>query len=202
MSPKQQAYLGDMLGQFYLELTDGLTIKTISYEAGKKILDGLIDARRLKMMGRNYTLPAGVSLVAHPGRGKPRERTPTRQPMPDVPQGYYAIPGDGDIDFYFVKDGKKDGYKFVKRVVGGHVDMPVNYKTARLVLKAIMDFGLREAGLLYATKIKHCMHCNKHLTKFASRVMGKGRTCAGQRGQGGDWDAIQLGHENEVFDDE
>jgi hypothetical protein len=181
-------------------LPNGLTPATIEYGPGKKYLDALIDARRLEATGQQYTLPSG--LVRDPRKNEPKERTPTRQPMPDVPQGYYAIPGDGDIDFYFVKDGKKAGYKFVKRVVGGHVDMPVNYKTARLVLKAIMAFGLEEAGMLYATKIKHCMHCNKHLTKFASRVMGKGRTCAGQRGQGGDWDAIQLGHENEVYDDE
>lgn len=193
LSDGQQSYLGDLLGQFYLTLDGEVTVQTIGYVDGKRILDGLIDARRLKTMDRPFSFPPGVSMMPHPPKAK--ERTPTRPPLPDVPDGRYAIPdetGNNDLRFYRVKHGKKAGQIFVDEIIGGHVDQAVSYKASRPILQAILDLGPDVAGILYSQETKDCYNCGIHLTKMASRELCLGPDCADAKGLGEEWRALDV----------
>jgi hypothetical protein len=213
LSEGQQRYLSVLLRQLHVELLDGATPETVSYKVGKPIIDGLVDARRSKAMGRNYQLPAGVVQLANPTRGQPKTRRPTQKPIPDVPEGYYAIPtlldddGVNDLLFFRVKrpqNGQWAGRTFVDQVIGGKPEHGLRDGLgARLVLQAILDFGPENASILFATKLKHCRKCNIHLTRKASRVLLYGPECADQVGLGADWRELDnaYGHAN-AEDDE
>jgi hypothetical protein len=225
LSERQQVLLSDLLHQLHVELLDGATPETVSYQVGRSVIDVLVDARRSKAMGRNYRLPAGVVQLANPTRGQPKTRTPTqRKPMPDVPEGYYAIPalrgknniklGDGVNDLFFFRvkrptEGNWSGRIFVDQVIGGRPDhglldsLTSQGIGARQVLQAILDFGMDDAGVLFATTLKHCRKCNIHLTRKASRVLMYGPECAEQEGLGAEWRELDnaYGHAN-AEDDE
>lgn len=199
MSENQQKYLDDLLHLFGLKLEGDLAPETISYEAGHPILSALIAARRHKTMGQDYEFPPGVVVLSNPDKGKPKERVSSIQAnLPDVPQGYYAVPNwkDGEeLKFFFVKrpkTGEWAGFTFVKEVIGGHPEMPIRGKYMTEALKAIIDFGIEDAGILYGLKIKQCYNCNRSLTKKASRVLSLGRTCAYKKGKGEQWDDLNF----------
>lgn len=180
LRPKQQEYLGDLLGQFYLTLTGDLTPATISYNDGNKILQALISARRNKTMSKPFTFPDGVQMMP---KGKSGERTPKGPALPDVPSGHYAVPsltGNNDLDFFRVdrpEEGQWAGRTFVKRVIGGRPYSSVRGKTAREALEAILEFGIDEAGILYGSTLGQCSECNRHLTDELSRALGIGPEC-------------------------
>ena len=194
-----QKFLSDLLRQFGLVLANDMTPETIPWQDGKKILHGLIDARRLKSSSKPYSLPDGV-LHDPKARTSPASvRHPTANRLPDCPPGYYAVPdwtGKEELKFFWVKTkkgtGPYAGWTFIDHVVGGHVDQPCRGKFAVEAIKAILDFGPDSAGDLYATRIKNCHQCNKHLTKKASRILKMGRTCAGRKGRGEEWDALNY----------
>lgn len=199
LSMGAQKYLGDLLRQFRLVLAGGQTINMIPRQDGKKILEGLIDARRFKTTGKPYSLPDGVLQDPTAG-GKTGERPPTPKKLPDCPPGYYAVPdwtGKEEFKFFRVKlidkeDDKWYGWTFVDKVVGGHVDSPARGRFAVKAVEAILDFGIDNAGFLYATKIKQCSNCNRSLTKKASREIGLGRNCADRKGRGEEWDSLNY----------
>jgi hypothetical protein len=205
----KQRYLSDLLGQFYLKLAGDLTVETIGYNDGNKILQALIDARRNKTMGKPFTFPDGVEMIPNPR--KPRERTPTRPQLPDVPEGYYAVPGSllgydkNDLYFYRVDrptEGQWAGRTFLKSVIGGKPEWgKFSQKELRQVLNAILEFGLEEANILFAVELKHCRKCNLHLTKWASRQLLYGPDCAEQIGLGADWRALDAKARAEGLDD-
>jgi hypothetical protein len=199
MSENQQNYLDDLLHLFGLKLEGDLTPATISYESGHPILSALIVARRHRTMGQDFELPPGVVVLSNPSKGKPRERVSSIQSnLPDVPQGYYAVhnwKNGEELKFFFVKKpktGEWAGFTFVKEVIGGHPEMPVRGKYMAEALKAIVKFGIDDAGVLYGLRIKHCCRCNISLTKKASRVLGLGRHCAYERGKGEEWDDLNF----------
>ena len=107
----------------------------------------------------------------------------TSTPLPDVPEGYYAVPsrtGNNDLDFFSVdrpSEGRWAGYVFVKRVIGGHVDTPVRGTEARMALEAIVEQGISESQALYGREIGRCGVCNRTLTDELSREIGIGPTC-------------------------
>lgn len=78
LTSTQQKYLSDLLGHFNLVLPEGQTPDTIERREGKLILDGLIGARRLQAMGKNFTLPDGVLVSPKPSK-KRSERRPTKK---------------------------------------------------------------------------------------------------------------------------
>lgn len=86
LSSKMSGYLSDLLGYFNLILADGMTPDKIDYQSGRRIMDGLIGARRLKATGKAYDFPDGV-LVSPVPKGKREVRTPTRRKskVPDAP---------------------------------------------------------------------------------------------------------------------
>lgn len=126
-----------------------------------------------------------------------------RAPLPDVPEGHYAIPsltGNNDLDFFRVDrptEGSYAGKTYIKRVIGGHPDKNIRFSMFRPVLEAILKFGVEESGLLYGQKIRACQHCNRHLTQFASRQLSCGPDCAAQHGKGELWQEIQSAWERD-----
>jgi Family of unknown function (DUF6011) len=110
----------------------------------------------------------------------------------------WTKPNSKELKFFWVKvkkgTGPYTGWTFIDQVVGGHVDAPCRGKFAVDAINAILDFGPEDAGVLYATKLKHCWKCNKHLTKKASRVLSMGRKCADDNGMGEDWDAVNSNY--------
>lgn len=109
-----------------------------------------------------------------------------------IPQGYYATAKEHGIDFWFVRvpddGGKWDGYRFVRRIVGGG-GSPVSIRNPEQLaaLHAILQAGVEAAGNLFADEMEQCKWCRKPLTLKASRELRQGSTCAGHRGLGEEW---------------
>jgi hypothetical protein len=208
MRPGAQKFLGDLLRQFGLVLTNDMTPETIPWQDGKKILAGLIDARRLKASSKPYSLPDGVLHDPRARTAPGSVKRPTHK-LPDCAPGYYAVPdwtGKEELKFFWVKikkgTGPYAGWTFIDQVIGGHVDQPCRGKFAVEAINAILDFGVENAGMLYATRLKHCWKCNKHLTKKASRILSMGRHCAYQNNKGEDWDALNATYGDEDAEDD
>jgi len=205
LSEKQQNWLRDLIRKYKLELDDGFTVETVSYEAGKPILDGLISARRRQASGQSFTFPKGVSL--RPDQADRGERRPSTPKLPDCPEGYYAVPdwtGKEELKFFWVHvktKGKHKGETFVEQVVGGHADQPAYGNFAVAAVEHILEFGVDNAGFLFADRLKHCYKCNRHLTKKASRIVKMGRECAYRNGRGEDWDALNYTYNDALADD-
>lgn len=156
--------------------------------------DGRFTVRHMpRQCPEPVAMPRGDA-ASHSVTGNGR-RTPT--PLPDVPEGHYAIPsltGNNDLDFFRVDrptEGEYAGKTYIKRVIGGHPDKNIRFNQFRPVLEAILKFGVDESGLLYGQKIKSCRWCNKSLTQFASRQLSCGETCAGYHGLGELWAELQ-----------
>jgi uncharacterized protein DUF6011 len=185
LNEKSQEFLRDLLNQFGLILAGGLTPATIDWQAGKKILAGLIDARRLKAAHKPWSLPDGV--LHDPNANSARFRGPTQRNLPDVPAGHYAVPslsGNNDLDFFRVvrpTEGQWAGHTFVNRVIGGRQDSPIRGKAAKQALEAILELGVEDAGILYGTTLGRCRDCNRHLTDELSRALGIGPECRSRK---------------------
>jgi hypothetical protein len=196
LSGTQQRYLGDLLAQFNLILADDMTPEKIDYHSGKRILDGLIAARRLKATGKSFTFPDGVKISSVPVKGG--ARTPRRKRLPECPPGYYAVPdwtGKEELRFFRVKiraKGDWKGWTFVDEVIGGRPERHCDYKLSVEAIKAILEFGVEDAGMLYGIKIKQCYNCNRSLTKKASRALSLGRHCAYLKNKGEEWDKLNA----------
>ena len=208
MRPGAQKFLSDLLRQFGIKLAGGMTPETIPWQDGKKVLQGLIDARRLKATSQEWTLPDGI--VFDPkGKTSPSSvKRPTQNRLPDCEPGYYAVPdwtGKEELKFFWVKvkkgTGPYAGWTFVDQVIGGHPNLPCHGKFAVDAINAILEFGPENAGILFATKLKCCYKCSRHLTKKASRVLSLGRHCAYLKGKGEDWDALNATYGDADADD-
>lgn len=115
---------------------------------------------------------------------RPQNRADAQVNYLEVPAGRYATPsrtGNNDLDFWHVTVGKDGGrwagYRFVKRVIGGHDDTDVRGAEARKALQAIVNAGIFEAGALYGQTIGECGRCGRHLTDETSREQGYGPEC-------------------------
>lgn len=118
--------------------------------------------------------------------------TASREPLPDVPAGRYAITGQDDsTDFYKVdrpEEGKWAGYTFVKLLVasGGFGDdlseQRVSFAQIRSVLERILEDGPEKAMKRYGHELGECGHCGRTLTNPESIELGIGPVCAGKMG--------------------
>jgi hypothetical protein len=104
----------------------------------------------------------------------------------DIPGGFYATPnktdGSNDFSFWKVTEGRKPGYRFVKRVVGGGSGMlpellEVGHQQQVGALRAILDKGITESAALYSELETRCTACGRQLTDETSRAYGKGPKC-------------------------
>lgn len=104
----------------------------------------------------------------------------------DIPAGFYATRaaggGDDNLDFWKVTEGKRPGYRFAKRVLGGGTTqqpklVEISKGQQISALRAIIDAGIIEAKALYAEKEERCTECGRQLTDKASREHGMGPDC-------------------------
>jgi len=100
-----------------------------------------------------------------------------------IPAGHYAtasLTGNNDLDFWRVdrpESGQWAGRIFVKRIIGGRPEAPVNGSVRYAALEAIVKAGIDEAGTLYGVTLGQCRRCNRHLTDEVSRALGIGPDC-------------------------
>lgn len=121
----------------------------------------------------------------------PRERKP-RQAEWNLPTGHrrYAIPsltGNNDLDFFLVsrpENGKWNGWTFVKRVIGGKPDAPVDNSQVYKILVAI-EKDPETASATFGRELGICSKCGIHLTDEESRAYGRGPECRAKYGMAG-----------------
>lgn len=166
-SPSQVQWIGRCLAE--REVPDALQAKIADAQDGtltKGTASALLD-----------------ELFSCPKVAKAPKAAEPQAPLPDVPQGHYAIPrtlGDSDDLLFYRVDriikGKYAGRTFVKRVIGGHADHNVYGAEARSALEAIAT-DIPGAAKRYGVKIGRCSACNRHLTDPLSRSLGIGPEC-------------------------
>jgi len=99
----------------------------------------------------------------------------------DVPGGYYATAntrGTNDLDFWYVKEGRRPGFRFVKRVIGGQGPQHISRTESIRALYAIREAGVQKAGELFADELGRCWKCGLPLTDEESRARRMGPVCA------------------------
>ncbi len=106
-------------------------------------------------------------------------KTPARD-FSAVAGGYYATvsaSGRNDFDFWYVKEGRKPGYRFVKRVIGGQGPIRISGGEAIRALATILDEGVDKCGDRYADEMGRCRDCGLPLTDEISRRERRGPIC-------------------------
>ena len=116
---------------------------------------------------------------------KTEPTAPRRQvaPLPEVPEGRYALRVDGVVKFYVVDqptEGKWAGWTFVKVQASDDL-FPVKGEARRPILEAIAQ-DPAAAAALYGHELGVCGVCNRTLTDEESRARGIGPVCAQKRG--------------------
>lgn len=94
--------------------------------------------------------------------------------------GYYATVntrGTNDYDFWYVKEGRKPGYRFVKRVIGGQGPIRITGAEALRALEAILSEGVDVCGNRFADEMCRCRDCGLPLTDEDSRAARRGPVC-------------------------
>lgn len=126
---------------------------------------------------------------------------PTDKVLPDVPEGFYAVPDlTKQNDYKFLRvdrptEGQWAGMTFGHQVVGGKPAFKIQFESLLGLLRQISEMGAVESGMLYARELRRCRHCGRHLTKYASRVLSAGPDCAEKHGYGDQWFMIQQNWE-------
>lgn len=169
----QMKYIKDLLSK--REVVDG-----VNYERALIVADVYAG----KVLNKSTASALIDWLKEQPKKSSPNGYDVTASAAyPDVPAGHYAITsltGNNDLDFFRVdrpKDGRYGGRTFVKRVIGGHPDVPVRGMDARRALQAILREGVEQAAQRYGREVGRCFRCNRHLTDETSRQLGIGPDC-------------------------
>jgi len=117
-------------------------------------------------------------------QAQPKAQAPAKQErmdFSDVPGGYYATAntrGTNDLDFWYVKEGRRPGFRFVKRVIGGQGPQHISRTESIRALYAIREAGAQKAGELFADELGRCWKCGLPLTDAESRARRMGPVCA------------------------
>ena len=118
-----------------------------------------------------------------PGEKSARTRRvagPTSRDFSAVAGGYYATVSprdDQDYDFWYVKEGRKPGYRFVKRVIGGSGPIRISAGEAVSALRTILAEGVDVCGNRFADEMERCRDCGLPLTDEVSRRERRGPVC-------------------------
>jgi hypothetical protein len=131
----------------------------------RKMIDFLIAAPRVQVRA-----PAPVVVEA------PTAPARTRLNFAEILDGNYAIRVDGVVKFYRVSTGKT-GYKNVQVRASDSLFMQYG-KAGIAILHRIVETGLAESRMLFATELERCWMCGKSLTDETSRARGTGPDCA------------------------
>jgi len=105
---------------------------------------------------------------------------PTARDFSAVVGGYYATVSpreDQDYDFWYVKEGRKPGYRFVKRVIGGQGPIRISGGEAIRALSTILAEGVDKCGDRFADEMERCRDCGLPLTDEVSRRERRGPVC-------------------------
>lgn len=105
---------------------------------------------------------------------------PTARDFSAVLGGYYATisaTGNNDFDFWFVKEGRKPGYRFVKRYIGGSGPIRITGMEALRALETILAEGVDICGDRFADEHCRCRDCGLPLTDETSRAARRGPIC-------------------------
>jgi hypothetical protein len=126
--------------------------------------------------------------VLHNEPCKPKSKAPAQvqirtEQYAAIPEGRYAVKsltGHQDLDFFKVDkptQGTWAGQIFVRRVIGGHPDMPVKGATKFAALDAILEADPDKAMALFGQTLGYCGRCGRSLTDQESRAIGIGPVC-------------------------
>lgn len=105
---------------------------------------------------------------------------PTARDFSAVRGGYYATisaSGRNDFDFWYVKEGRKPGYRFVKRYLGGQGPIRITGAEALRALHTILEEGVDKCGDRFADEHQRCRDCGLPLTDEISRQERRGPVC-------------------------
>jgi hypothetical protein len=108
------------------------------------------------------------------------ERRQGREDFSAVPGGFYATvsrTGNNDYDFWKVTEGRKPGYRFVKRYIGGQGATRISTGESVAALKAILAEGVDVCGDRFADELGQCRDCGLPLTDEISRRERRGPVC-------------------------
>lgn len=110
----------------------------------------------------------------------PASATSAGQPMPQVPDGYYAVEMGGTLKFYKVRHGRAGsswaGYTFVDVQAGDDL-YPIRSRVTRFEILSTIAADPRGALARYERELGVCGHCGRTLTDEQSRALGIGPIC-------------------------
>jgi hypothetical protein len=115
-----------------------------------------------------------------PKAASPALAASPRRDFSAVTGGYYATvsaTGNNDYDFWYVKEGQKPGYRFVKRYIGGSGPIRISGGEAIRALQTILAEGVEKCGLRFADEHQRCWKCGLPLTDELSRSRRQGPVC-------------------------
>lgn len=118
--------------------------------------------------------------VSHLSGECPERKATEREDFSVVTQGYYATEStrkDQDYDFWYVKEGRKPGYRFVKRYLGGQGPIRISQGEAIKALRSILAEGVEKCGIRFADEHCRCWKCGLPLTDEVSRERRQGPVC-------------------------
>jgi hypothetical protein len=110
----------------------------------------------------------------------PQKTAPKRQDYSAIAPGYYATvsaTGKNDFDFWYVKAGRKPGYRLVKRYLGGQGPIQIGTSEALRALDSIIAEGVDKCGDRFADEMERCRDCGLPLTDEISRRERRGPIC-------------------------
>jgi hypothetical protein len=105
---------------------------------------------------------------------------PNARDFSGVAGGYYATKSpreDQDYDFWYVTEGRKPGFRFVKRVIGGSGPVRISGPEAIKALETILAEGVDVCGNRFADEMERCRDCGLPLTDERSREARRGPVC-------------------------
>ena len=95
-----------------------------------------------------------------------------------IPDGNYAVPGEGDVIHFYRVSTKSNGFKKVQIRASDNLWDTRNFKQDVAILHQIVSYGLEASQMLFATKLERCWMCGRSLTNDVSRARGTGDECA------------------------
>lgn len=162
MSPEQSRYLRDLLSE-----REGIpAAEAIRQTLNQERSQGTLDGRT-----------ASAAITALLKVAKPTKAPATTTVSPAVQAGYYAIPLDGTLHYFRVRNvdsGRWAGRTFVDEQASDDF-YAVRGQRAQTILTAIKADP--EAGARYGQTIGRCWRCRRTLTDETSRALGIGPDC-------------------------
>lgn len=164
-SDKQKNFINNLLNERVHTYTEAEVIEAKDdWRKTRKMIDFLIAAPR-----QSRQAPVQVEI---PESASVRDRLD----FSTIPDGNYALHGEGDeIKFYRVSTNGQ--WKNVQVRASDNL-FPTHGRQGIAILHKIVEFGLAESQMLFATKLERCWMCGRSLTNEVSRARGTGDECA------------------------